>query len=82
MSAPDGTEDDARARYRTLLAVERRYGGRGPAAAIQGGELARALGLKISQLAARSALRLASRWGPHRRVRLAASHSPRYAGSP
>ena len=57
MSAPDGTEDDARAHYPTLLAVERQYGGRGPAAAIQGGELDRALDLEISQLAARSALR-------------------------
>ena len=57
MSAPDGREDDARAHFSALLAVERQYGGRGPAAAMQGGELARALGLEISQLAARSALR-------------------------
>ena len=57
MSAPDGREDNARAHYRTLLAVERQYGSRSPAAAMQGGELAHALGLEISQLAARSALR-------------------------
>ena len=90
MSAPHGTDDDARARYRALLAVERRYdgpaprrrqanpdtlrrrlaarrgaliemlradaphGGPGSAAAIRGGQRARALGLEISQLAARS----------------------------
>ena len=93
MSAPHGTDDDARARYRALLAIERRYdgpvprrrqanpdtlrrrlaarrgaliemlradaphGGRGSAAAIRGGQRARALGPEISQLATRSGVR-------------------------
>ena len=48
---------EARGALIEMLRADAPHGGRGPAAAIRGGQRARALGLEISQLAARSGIR-------------------------